>query len=369
MTAGPSPIRRVIAVLAAALVAVVFISMQSSPLGGSVWEQIWLSTFGTGLGTTSVLQLAMPILFAGLAAAVCQRTGMWNIGIPGQMIMGAWTATWVAYHLSGVPQAPLVLAMMAAGVIGGGLWMLLPALARVYLGVSEIIGTLLLNFVAIQWLIYWTGGPWANTNQNGGGTLIAKPLPAQATLPQFTIGSTTIGLALLIGVALAVVLAAVYRYTQFGYRSALAESGDELVRYAGISVWRTRLVTLVLSGGIAGLGGVLLVLDQLHVLSTSLTADNSGYVGIVAAALAGNALLGVVPSALLFGFLAAIGSALQIMDVSGEIVTLLTGLVLIIACINVGKPRFLARRSSARGTSPPSAPAPEPAPTLDEVAK
>ncbi len=368
MTTTPTLLRRVVAVLAAAVVAAIFINAQSSPLGGSVWEQIWLSTFGTGLGTTSVLQLTLPILFAGCAAAVCQRTGMWNIGIPGQMIMGAWLATAVAYHLGGMAQAPLVIIMIVAAAIGGMAWMLLPALARAYLGVSEIISTLLLNFVAIEWLTYWTGGPWADTNQNGGGTLIAKPLPTQATLPQFSIGSTKIGLALIIAVVLAFALAFVYRYTQFGYRSALAESGDELVRYAGISVWRTRLATLLLSGGIAGLGGVMLILDQLHVLSTALTAENSGYVGIVAAALAGNALLGVIPTSLLFGLLAGIGSALQIMGVSGEIVTLLTGLVLIIACVNIGRPRFLGRLRSSRESSPPTASASPPA-SIEKVAK
>jgi general nucleoside transport system permease protein len=350
VTATPSLGRRLIAVAIAVVISAAFIGLQSSPTG-SVWESVWLSTFGSPLGIGSVLQLTMPLVVAGCAAALAQRAGLWNIGIQGQMVMGAWLGTVVAYTFDDLIGALLIPFVLIASAVGGGLWVLGPALGRALLGMNEIITTLLLNFVAFFWLDYWAGGRWADLSQNGGGTLISRSVTEQAHLPQFMVGDTSVGLAIVIAVVLALVLWLVFRYTSLGYDVALTRSGTEVASYAGVSAARVQFLSLMLSGAVGGLAGGLLLLDQVHSFSSSLVSDNSGYIGIIVAALAAGSFLGILPAALLLGVMTATGNALQIVGVSGDVVFLITGILLIIACANL--PSFRPRWRRAGGAAPP----------------
>jgi simple sugar transport system permease protein len=231
---------------------------------------------------------------------------------------------------------------------------LLPALARAYLKVNEIITTLMLNFVAALWLAYWTTGPW-EVPTSVSGMLSTKQIPVGADLHQFTLGSTTIGLGIVLAVLAVAAVAAAFRYFRFGYTATLASGEEATARYAGV---RQRIIVLwgfLASGAIGGLAGAVMELDQVHSYSTALT-NNTGYIGIVIAVLAGTSLVGVIPVAILMGAVVAAGNGLQIAGISSDLVLFVTGVLLLFA----GAADVLARyRVRFRAPPRPAAPRPE----------
>lgn len=293
----------------------------------SIYSSIWLSTFGGASGLTGVGQLATPLILAGAAVAVARRVNLWNVGVDGQLIMGAWVATLVARNASSLPGGLLAVVMMLAAMLGGALWVLGPALARAYLKVNEVITTLMLNFIAGLWLTWFATGPWG-TNGSQLGALSTEPVPESTFLPDFNIGSFTVGLGLIIAIVVVVLLALAFRYLRFGYHANVASGEEVTARYAGVDQGRVQVFAFLLSGAIGGLAGAVMELDQIHSLSTALTS-NTGYIGLVIAVLAGASLLGVLPVGLLLAVVVAAGNGLRIAGVSADLVLLVTGLLLL----------------------------------------
>src|SRR6188768_901746 len=120
------------------------------------------AVFGSKRGMEGVALQSIPILMCALAVSLSMRMKVWNIGSDGQFLMGAFVAVGIGTHLDA--QGWVLLVLMAVGsVIGGSIWILVPAIARAYWGVNEIITTLLLNFVALQLVLWASLGFWRNT--------------------------------------------------------------------------------------------------------------------------------------------------------------------------------------------------------------
>src|SRR5581483_10040361 len=148
---------------------------QSYVEGTNVYDTIYRATVGSAYGATAVLAYAAPLTLTALAFAVCFKLRLWNLGAEGQLFMGAWAATGIAFTFPGIPGPLLIALMIVASAIAGAIWVLLPALARVYLGVTEVVTTLMLNFVAILWITYFAFHVWP-----APGT----PLATTADLPE-----------------------------------------------------------------------------------------------------------------------------------------------------------------------------------------
>ena len=141
----------------------------------NVYDTIYQATVGSAYGATAVLAYAAPLTLTALAFAVGYKLRLWNLGAEGQLFMGAWAATGIAFTFPGIPGPLLIALMIVASAIAGAIWVLLPALARVYLGVTEVVTTLMLNFVAILWVTYFAFHVWP-----APGT----PLATTADLPE-----------------------------------------------------------------------------------------------------------------------------------------------------------------------------------------
>jgi simple sugar transport system permease protein len=243
--------------------------------------------------------------------------------------------------------------------------MLVPALARAYLSVDEIITTLMLNFVATLWLAYWATGPWHESGQEqASGALFSRTISDNAQLGEFQWGTATVSVGLFIALALPVVLWAVFRYSHYGFRATLTGSGDDAGTYAGVRTRFTRLSVLLFSGAVAGFAGTLVLVDRVHSFSSPITADDPGYLGIVVALLAANSFLASIPMALFMAAIIVSGNALQIAGVSPSIVFLVTGvLVLFAASANV-----LGRIGIRRAAAAPPGAGQAPAAPLDPPA-
>jgi simple sugar transport system permease protein len=260
---------------------------------------------------------ATPILLTALACSVAFRMKLWNIGAEGQFIMGAWGAGAVVL----TPLLPettsiwiVVPAMVLAGMAVGAIWGFIPGYLKAKFNVNEIISTLMLNYVAISWVNFWVFAVWSE-----GGFQMSRKFPDSAALPRLLDYAKTIPLfrgltthmGLLFGVVAAIILWLVVYRSRWGYEIRLIGDNPNAAKYAGINITRNTVLVMMLSGALAGLGGMSEVAGVVHRLQTSPIAAGYGFTGIIVAWLAKLNPLVIILVSILFGALILAGREIQ----------------------------------------------------------
>ena len=283
-------------------------------------------------GLTDTLGLATPLICTGMAAAFAFRMNLYNIGQEGQlylgMVGGAWAGIALAPHLTPFIAVPVVL---VTGALFGAAWVLVPALLRARLGTSEIVSTLLLNYVALNLINYFIFGSRGFFRDPSTPFPQGRMIYESARFGAF--GTTNTYPTLLISMFLAVFLFWFVRSSNYGYETSVFADSPSTARYAGMnSTWLTTSVLLV-SGSLAGLGGAMYVVGPAGKVDPGLLQIGLGYAGIVVAALARYNFVAVILTAILFAGLRVGGSALQASSdpVPIAIAVVLQGAVLLFA--------------------------------------
>ena len=291
----------------------------------AVYAAMLDGALGDWHGVAETLVKTTPLLLAGLGVAVAFRMQLWNIGAEGQLYFGAIFAAWTALFLApGASGWLLVPLMIIAGMIGGGLWGLIPGALRAYFGASEIITSLMLNYVAILFSDYLIHGPWRDPQAFGfPGT---PSFPDAAWLPNW--GTTRVHLGLLFGLIAAVLLWLLLRRTRWGYEISVMGENPRAARYAGMPMTRTILLVMALSGALAGLAGMSEVAGIGHQLQRNLS-PGYGYMAIIVAWLARLHPFGAVLVAFLLAALTVGGDQLQMtIGLPAAIAPMLQGTIL-----------------------------------------
>jgi simple sugar transport system permease protein len=317
---------RVAAVILGLVVALLAAPLVSGVSSSDFYNAVWSGTFGSPLGMSNVLTIAVPLTLAGLAASLPYRLGLWNVGIDGQMLMGAWAATGIGIWLPDAPGEVLIPLMLAAGMLFGALWIVVPTWARIAFGVSEVITTFLLNFVAVGWIVYWATGSWRAPNAAGG--VRAAQIPEQSWIQEMDINGVRVNWGIFIAVILPVVFWVVQRFTRKGYEITIVGGNPRAGDYAGMNVRRHLVTSMLLGGAIAGLAGTVNMMGTAHELSPGLT-NSTGFNGLVIAVLAGANELGVLVLSGVYSLLLAGGGSLGIVGVSSSLVFAIIGVTLI----------------------------------------
>jgi ABC-type uncharacterized transport system permease subunit len=275
------------------------------------------ASFGNIGVLSDTIVKATPILLTSLACAIAFRMRLWNIGAEGQFIMGAFGASAVVLTpLLPADTSPwlFIPAMMLAGMLAGAIWGFIPGILKARLQVNEIITTLMLNYIAIAWLNFFIFAVWSE-----GGFQMSPKFPTNAWLPrlldyanQFPVlrGLTT-HMGLLIGVLAAVALWFIIYRSRWGYEIRLIGDNPRAAEYAGINIVRNTVLVMMLSGALAGLGGMSEVTGVVHRLQTSPIAAGYGFTGIIVAWLAKLNPLIVILVSILFGALILAGREIQ----------------------------------------------------------
>ncbi len=276
----------------------------------ALWK-ILAGSFGSPYGISETITKAIPLILIGSGLTLAFRAKFWNIGAESQLLIGAIFATWVGLNLGvGLPAWLVVPLMFLAGFLGGALWGVLPALFKVRFGVNEVISTLMLNYVAAEFLTLLIVGPWKGATQQGFP--YTDDLPAAAVLPLIP-GTRIHYLTLLVALACAVLLFFLIHSTKFGYELRVVGENPEAARYAGIDFLRTTVVLMVISGGVAGLAGVGEAAGIHHHLTyPTVISGGYGFTAIIVAWLAKLNPLAVIISALFFAGILVGGDAIQI---------------------------------------------------------
>jgi simple sugar transport system permease protein len=263
----------------------------------TAYKTMFRGAFGGKRQIVETLLKAHPLLVIGLGLAAAFRARVWNIGAEGQYYMGALFGGVVALFLPHWPRPVLLVAMLLAGVVGGVVWGLLAAGLKVRFGMSEIISTLMLNYIAVLLVTYLARGP---LQEPGGYLPVSAPLDPKARLP--TLFGTRLHIGLLVATALIPVIYYLLWHTPLGFRLRAVGSRASVAEYAGISVERTIAIALLLSGGLAGLAGIVEISTLHHRLKAGISGGY-GFSAILVALLGRMNPFGVAVAAILFSAL------------------------------------------------------------------
>lgn len=278
-----------------------------------------------GLADTAVR--ATPIMLCALGLSLPFRMRLWNIGGEGQLLMGAWAATGIALSCPSWPRGVLLLAMCLAGALAGALWSLWPGILRVRLRTSEVLVTLMLNYVALNWLRYFVFGRWSEH-----GFPLTPQLVPSAWIPRLSdyaesfpsLSGLPVHAGILLALVLAVVLGLWLRGSQIGFDLRIIGDSPGAAQSAGIPVGARMLLAMGLSGALCGLAGMVEVAGVVHRLQDRFS-PGYGYTAIIVAWLARLSPLSVVVVSFLFGALLVGSKDIQ----PSGIAQLLQGLILL----------------------------------------
>lgn len=281
------------------------------------YAHIARASFGDIGVLSDTIVKATPIILTALACSIAFRMKLWNIGAEGQFIMGAWGASAVVLAPIVAPDSSgwvFLPVMAAAGIVVGAIWGFIPGYLKAKFNVNEIISTLMMNYIAISWANFWVFAVWTE-----GGFQMSPKFPEAAWLPRLSQFASSIpffrGLTthagLLLGIVAALILWFIVYRSRWGYEIRLIGDNPNAANYAGINITRNTIWVMMLSGALAGLGGMSEVAGVVHRLQTAPLAAGYGFTGIIVAWLAKLNPIAIILVSVLFGALILAGREIQ----------------------------------------------------------
>lgn len=310
------------AVLAGLLVAsAVLLVLGADPI--ATWSGIVSGSIGSIGALTDTLRQTVPVALIALGVAISFRAGLWNAGGNGQFLVGATAAAIVGIQFS-MPPVVHAIVVLAVAVIAGALFSLLPGVLREYRNASEILTTLMLNYVAALFASYVISGPLSATFSPS-----TRDILDSAQIPLIQIGTATIHPGIVFLLALGLLLGLVMRGSPFGLEVQSLGSNPRAAELAGVNGRRTRLKIFALAGGLAGMSGGVQVTAIHHALVDGMS-PNYGFTAIVAALLGGLGVRGALLGSLGMSALLVGGQSLQrSSDISIAAVYVIQGALLV----------------------------------------
>ncbi|MBI5958182.1 MAG: ABC transporter permease, partial [Chloroflexi bacterium] len=360
-----------LAVLLALVIGAILITLMEADPIEAYRDGLWQGAFGTKNAVADTLIKATPLLLVGLGTCIAFRGGVVNIGGEGQMIAGGLMTIAIALKYDDASANVIIPLCLVMSFIAGAIWGGIAGVLKAYFNVNEILSTIMLNQIAALMMIYLVKNEFVDPAKKN----TAAPIPETARLsrdfdlPRMggwlddvykwfgltdygsrTWTPTLINIGIIIAAVLAVVVFILLWRTTIGYRIRAVGKNPRASRYAGINVKWYVVLSLMLSGGFAGLAGGIQVLGVTHRMNAEGGAisftGNAGFNGIVAALFGKLHPLGTIPAAILFGALLVGGNKLQrTVQVPTSLITALIGLVIVFV---VGSDIFIRRRTRRR---------------------
>lgn len=369
-----------LAVLAALLIgAVMLILMDADPIE-AYRDGLYEGAFGTKNAVADTMIKATPLLLVGIGICISFRGGVINIGGEGQMIVGGVAAMAVGLEFPDSNPTLVILSALAASFLAGAIWGGIAGVLKAYFNVNEILSTIMLNQIAALWMIYLVSNTFVDPEKKALGAPIPETQRLSRDLDLPRIGedldklwdwlglsgygdrvwaTTLMHNGIIIAIILAVLVYILLWRTTIGYRIRAVGKNPQASRYAGIQVKQYIVLSLMLSGGFAGLAGGIQVLGVRHRINAEggggAFTGNAGFNGIVAALFGKLHPLGTIPASVLFGALLVGGNKLQrTVQVPSALITVLIGLVIVfVVSSDVWVRRRAARRVSVGDPAPP----------------
>lgn len=312
----------VAAVLLAMLIGAVILAVSGAP-PLQAYGALYRGAFGNANAIARTLEKATPLIFSGLAVAFAFKAGLFNIGAQGQLLMGALTSAVIGFAVTGLPAVIHIPLALLGGAMAAALFAAIPGALRAFTGAHEVIVTIMMNYVAINITDWLADGPLKDTS---GSNIVARtPLILDsARIP--VIGSVPLGF--VIALLTAVVIWWLLNYTTIGFEIRTVGLNPFAARYAGMRVAFTIIMTMAISGFLAGMGGAV---ETQGVVGRYQPGFNTGigFDGITIALLGRTHPFGVIPASILVGAMDAGSNQMQFSaGVAKEITDVIQALIL-----------------------------------------
>ena len=243
---------------------------------------------------------ATPYIFAGLAVAVGFRSGLFNIGVEGQLFIGAAAATYVGYSITGLPAYIHMPLAFLAGAAGGAFWAFIPGFLKAKTGGHEVINTIMMNWIAFRFTEWLLSGPM--TRPGSGGLPLSPIIQDTAKIPQFFPSPIRFHAGFFIALIAAWLVWWLLFKTTWGLNLRTVGTNPRAARYAGLNTSKSIMIGMTLSGALAGMAGAVQILAVNHSMALGLSSGY-GFDSIALALIGNNHPAGVILSSLLFGTL------------------------------------------------------------------
>ncbi|MCZ2806426.1 ABC transporter permease [Modestobacter sp. VKM Ac-2983] len=304
-----------------------------------------------------VLNRAVPLFLAGLAVSVAFRMGLFNIGVEGQYRIATVLAAGAGAAVA-LPGPLHLLLIIVVAMVVGAFWAGIVAVLKVTRGVSEVISSIMLNFIALGLASYLLTGPLRGSPE-GASIITTSPIPESGWFPGLNGVLTGLGLAeprselygfLVVAVVVGVAVAVLVKRTRFGFDLRATGMSPSAATASGVDARRMVLKAMLISGAIAGLIGMPDLLGDARSYNTEFTAG-LGFLGIAVALLGRNSPLGIAFGALLFAFLDRAAIPLQFADIPASVVTIIQGTIVLAVVIANEIARRVTRQQAERGSA------------------
>lgn len=290
---------RIIAVLLSLVVSGIFIFAVTKLNPFQVYEGIFDGAFGTPRRSWVTVRDAMMLLCIGVGLAPAFKMRFWNIGAEGQVLAGGLAAAACMICLGDkVPNGLLIVLIVIAGIAAGAVWAVIPAIFKAKWNTNETLFTLMMNYVATQLVAYFVI-VWESPKGSGKVGIINQSTEA-GWLPQ--IGGYKYLLTILVVAVLTVLVYIYLNYSKHGYEISVVGESERTARYVGIKVGKVIVRTMLLSGALCGIAGVLLVSGTDHTITTTI-AGGQGFTAVMVSWLAKFNPLGMILTSFLLVFL------------------------------------------------------------------
>ena len=246
------------------------------------------------------LVVATPYIFSGLAVALGFRAGLFNIGVEGQLFIGALCSTFVGYSIKGLPGFIHMPLALLAGMAGGAFWGFIPGFLKAKTGGHEVINTIMMNYIAFRLTDWLLTGPM--TRQGAGSMPVSPIIEESAQIPQFFPSPIRFHLGFFMALAVAWLIWWLLFKTTWGLNLRTVGTNPRAAKYAGLSTVKTTIMGMSISGALAGMAGAVQTLAVNRSMAVGLSSGY-GFDSIALALIGNNHPLGVILSSLLFGTL------------------------------------------------------------------
>jgi len=288
-----------------------------------LFTTVWNGSFGDPRKSLETMEYVTPLIFTGVANAVAFKCGLFNIGVEGQFILGMLAASIIGLipGLSPIIHIPLII---LGGALAGALWGGIPGYLKAKIGTNEVINTIMMNYLAINLCNFIVLRSAFSIKSTSSTSIIQK----SAQLLRFNTMSRA-NVSIFIAIALAIFIYWMMWKTTIGYEIRAVGLNPFAAEYGGISIAKNTVLAMVISGGIAGIGGATHISGILLQSQNMFAAPGFGFDGIAVALLAKNNPIACIPSAILFGALNSSSKMLQLNGIPKEIVYLMQAIIII----------------------------------------
>ncbi len=309
-------------------------------------------------GIGQVLYYATPLIMTGLSVGFAFKTGLFNIGAPGQLMVGAYVGVYVGANATFLPGWLLWIVALLAAMLAGGLWGAIPGFFKARLNVNEVIACIMCNYIGMYGVNYLI------KNSNVYDKLKNQTINiAEAAIPRFGldklfydmkgnyVDASSVNGGIVIAILCAVVMYVILNKTTFGYELKACGFNRDASRYAGINEGRSILLSMVIAGMLAGIGGGLMYLapsNGLHIRVEEILSPQ-GFNGIPVALLGLSSPLGIIFSGLFIAYISQGGYYLQRLEYMPEIIDIIIAAIIYFSAFSLLVKNILSLLSKRRG--------------------